>query len=61
MVALIEEWRFLFTCKVHLYVCQVGNLEKIGTTDKKGFWVAYLIYFLQWNINLQNTCPIEEI
>jgi hypothetical protein len=45
MVALIEEWRFLFIYRVHSYVCQVGNLEKIGTTDRKGFWVAYLIYF----------------
>jgi hypothetical protein len=35
--------------------------RKTGTTDKKGFWVAYLIYFLQWNINLQNTGLIEEI
>jgi hypothetical protein len=61
MAALIEEWRFLFTCRVHSYVCQVGNLEKAGTTDRKGFWVAYLIYFLQWNIHLQNIGLIEEI
>jgi hypothetical protein len=36
---------FFLPTWVYSYVCQVANLDKTGTKDRKDSWDAYLIYF----------------